>query len=347
MNLKVINLIIWLFIFKDKLGKAMEHDLSNFIHRAPAGCKISANLREKVLLKLIKAMRQIDAGSTLSQAAIAENELLLRSGGTVSSVYLSSVSDYIKKLEKRGDHNSSYPVIANDHISYEDLRGIVANKDSLNEYSYPLPCEIESKSSILVGCFDAVKSCRRCGINFIPSKYYNSSWVGEKSCRYHSGKVEKVSGLRVYGCCHAPVGDSHGCETGKWHVFEGYKQGGPTPRFSPLTNESNSNLKNIIALDAEMFYTVGGYEVSRLTLVDFHTEATLLDVLIEPRYVPVLDYNTKWSGVSAKLYESGEYEVIKFDEMKRKLSEFIGKETILIGHSLDNDLKILEVKILL
>jgi RNA exonuclease 1 len=98
-----------------------------------------------------------------------------------------------------------------------------------------------------------------------------------------------------------------------------------------------------VALDAEMFYTVGGYEVSRLTLVDFETEATLLDVLIEPRCAPVLDYNTKWSGVSAESYRSGELQVLKFAEAQKRLAEFIGSETILIGHSLDNDLRVLEV----
>lgn len=321
----------------------MEQDLSTFLHRAPAGFKISTNLREKVLLKLIKAMRQVDVGSTLSQAATVENELLLRSGGTVSSVYLSSVTDYIKKLEdKKGNFNTTSTINVtseSDGVSYEELREVVAKRDSLNEYEYPLPCDTES-GSILVGCFDTTRSCRRCGVNFVPLTYYNST-DSVKSCRYHSGRVEKVGGLRVYGCCHAPVGDSNGCVTGEWHVFEGYKKGDPTPRFPTLT--SDLDLKNIVALDAEMFYTVGGYEVSRVTLVDFHSETTLLDVLIEPRHLPVLDYNTKWSGVSAELYKSGEFEVIKFDEMKKKLSEFIGKETILIGHSLDNDLRILEV----
>ena len=33
--------------------------------------------------------------------------------------------------------------------------------------------------------------------------------------------------------------------------------------------------------------------------------------------------------------------------MQAKLAEIIGEETILIGHSLDNDLRVLEVKYLL
>ena len=322
----------------DKLVKAIENDLSTFLHRAPAGCKISATLREKVLLKLIKAMRQVDAGSTLCHAATVENELLMRSGGTVSSVYLSSVTDYIKRHENKCGDDAL--VVEKDAISYEDLREIVASKESMNEYAFPLPAG-DGEVTVLVECSQTTKTCRRCGVNFVPAKYYCSKEQGLKSCRYHSGKVEKVGGLRVYGCCHAPVGDAHGCETGEWHVFEGYKKGDPASRFHPLKSEFEG--KNVVALDAEMFYTVGGYEVSRLTLVDFFTESTLLDVLIEPRCAPVLDYNTKWSGVSAESYKSGEFVVMKFEEAKEKLAEFIGKETILIGHSLDNDLSVLEV----
>ena len=35
--------------------------------------------------------------------------------------------------------------------------------------------------------------------------------------------------------------------------------------------------------------------------------------------------------------------MLSFEEMRGKLAEIIGDETILIGHSLDNDLRVLEV----
>lgn len=310
-----------------------------FLHRAPTGCKLSASLREKVLLKLIKAMRQVDASSTLSQAADVEGELVARSGGgKITSVYLSSVSEYIKKhsssaITKDTDNTSS-------DVCYEELMGVVAPKELLTEYLYPLKCESDNPSS-LVGCIDSPRNCRRCGITFTPAKYY-ASIDTQTICRYHEGKVEKIGGLRVYGCCQAPVGDSNGCETRECHVFEGFKKGDPIPRYTKL--DSGKCERGAVALDAEMFYTVGGYEVSRVTAVDFFTEATLLDVLVSPRHTPVLDYNTKWSGVSAESYTSGELPVLSFAELKGKLAEIIGDETILIGHSLDNDLRLLEVK---
>lgn len=327
--------------FLDKLSLALESDLSKFLHRAPTGTKISMSLREKVLLKLIKSLRQIDAGSTLGRAAEIEAELL-RAAGNVSSVYLSSVSEYIKRCGVEGikkETNGEFKV------TYDDLYGIVAGNEMLKEYSYPLSLFPEQSADSLVGLFESVKGCRRCGVPFIPAKYYSDD-AGNRSgvCRYHSEKPERIGGLRVYGCCQAPVGDNNGCCTFEWHVFKGYKRGDPLPRYEQLNNPMVG--RTAVALDAEMFYTVGGYEVSRVTLIDFFTETTLLDVLVLPRCPPVLDYNTKWSGVSAELYEGGgELEVMEFEAMKGRLREFIGEETILIGHSLDNDLLVLEVKI--
>ena len=225
---------------------------------------------------------------------------------------------------------------------------IVADKKALAMFSYPLPADDKKSIDCLVGVSEEVKKCRRCGVPFTPAKYYNSNSNGSSGappCRYHQGRVERISGLRVYNCCQAPYCDSRGCCTFEWHVFEGYKRGDPAPRYNSINFVPGRGIKrNIIGLDAEMFYTVGGYEVSRLTLVDFFNESVLLDVLVEPRCSPVLDYNTKFSGVSAKSYESKELEVLSFDEMKERLSHFIGPETILIGHSLDNDLLVLEVR---
>lgn len=313
----------------------MENDLGTFLHRSPAGYKISASLREKVLLKLIKAMRLADAGSSLGQAAEVEAELLKKSGGSVSSVYLSSVSEYIKRTSI--DANRS-DIIDTHDVGYEDLKTILASKASLTEYTYPHPSAEEK--TVYVECTGSPKQCRRCGITFIPLKHYSDA-DGVNVCRYHSEKAERIGGLRVYGCCHAPVGDSNGCRTSSKHVFEGYCKDDPAPKFPSFP--MNENNIRAAALDAEMSHTVGGYEVSRVTLVDFFTEKTLLDVLVKPRCGPVLDYNTKWSGVSAESFVSGEYPVLEFEEAKGQLAQFIGPETILIGHSLDNDLRVLEV----
>lgn len=333
------------FLIFVELSRALESDISKFLHRAPPGCKVSATLRQKVLLKLVKSLRQVDSSSSLSRAAEVEADLLVRSrGGTVSSVYLSAVSEYIKRLDE-GGHKTQMVQTDAFEFEYDKLREIVAGKESLSEYSYPLQVsDPQEPGDTLVQVFNSVKVCRRCGKPFTPSKYYKDTAASEAACRYHHGKIEKIGGLRVYGCCQAPINDANGCCTHDWHVFEGYKRGEPLPRYHRLNyNLSSSEKSAVVALDAEMSYTVGGYEVSRVTLVDFFTESTLLDLLVLPRCPPVLDYNTKWSGVSAESFNRGDLEVVSFEAMRERIAQIVGEETILIGHSLDNDLLVLEV----
>lgn len=346
----------------DAIIKATEGSLVNFLHRAPAGFKISVELREKVLLKLVKALRAADATCTLARAAEIEYELLVKGSTRITSIYLSAVATRIKALEKLTNDTSecsNTSINSNtintsinsshennqlyDSATYEDLLALAASKSSLDMYSYPLISD-EANKSILVHCSTDRKSCRRCGMKFVPSAYYaESSEVARQPCRFHGGRVEKIGGLRVYGCCQAAVGDANGCETHEYHVFEGFNpRDDPTPRFPRLPSSLLSGSK-AVALDAEMCYTSGGYEVSRLTMVDFFSEATLLDVLVLPRCPPVIDYNTKWSGVDAKSFVEGKLAVRGFDEAIREVAQFIGPETIIIGHSLDNDLKVLEV----
>ena len=158
--------------------------------------------------------------------------------------------------------------------------------------------------------------------------------------------------MRVYSCCHS-TDASAGCSSAPFHVFEGKHQrrrGEEVLKFMKLPAMNSSALPlqyQALALDAEMFYTRGGYEASRVTLVDFFSEAAVLDCLVLPRYGPVLDYNTRYSGISAAMYEAegSALPVLTFDQLRSRLAELIQADTILIGHSLDNDLSVLEVSV--
>lgn len=233
--------------------------------------------------------------------------------------------------------------------SYEELKGISASRGMLAQFSYPTLFEAKtptSQPSTLVGCFETPQNCCRCGINFTPSKEYSPvESPPERVCRFHKRRIKRVGRSKVYECCNSTVGSTEGCEVRKWHVFEGYKRGDPFPRYPKLESTKSDLIRKAVALDAEMFYTTGGYEVSRVTVVDFFTEETIIDVMVLPRHPIVLDYNTQFSGVTAESYTSGELPVLEFAELKEKLAEIIGDSTILIGHSIDNDLQLLEVTI--
>lgn len=85
-----------------------------------------------------------------------------------------------------------------------------------------------------------------------------------------------------------------------------------------------------------MSYTTAGMECTRVTIVSWDGEI-ILDELVLPSF-PVLDLNTRFSGISdlskAKLTLS---------DIQNKIASFCSSETILAGHGLENDLKVLRL----
>lgn len=55
-----------------------------------------------------------------------------------------------------------------------------------------------------------------------------------------------------------------------------------------------------------------------------------------------MDYNTRWSGITAESY--AQENKISLSCLQEELCKFMHSETILIGHSLDSDLKSLRVR---
>ncbi|KAJ3269514.1 RNA exonuclease 3, partial [Blyttiomyces sp. JEL0837] len=94
--------------------------------------------------------------------------------------------------------------------------------------------------------------------------------------------------------------------------------------------------KTLVACDCEMSYTAGGMELTRVTFLD-QDGGVLIDELVKTKF-PVVDLNTKWSGVSdlsnAKLDLPGVHE---------KLNQFMSQNTFIVGHGLENDMNALRL----
>ncbi|XP_044763898.1 putative exonuclease GOR [Coccinella septempunctata] len=88
-----------------------------------------------------------------------------------------------------------------------------------------------------------------------------------------------------------------------------------------------------------MCYTVRGLELCRVTVLGFDG-ATVYDYFVQPEE-EVVDYNTRFSGVT----ESDVYgpKSKTFQQVQSHLLDFIDEDTILIGHALDNDLRVLKL----
>ena len=99
-------------------------------------------------------------------------------------------------------------------------------------------------------------------------------------------------------------------------------------------------------IDCEMVGVHMGYsELARLSAVDFFSGETLVDRFVDPKE-KVVDWRTPYSGVTpqvlAKAKASGEL-LDGLMEAREVLLEHIDDDTVLIGHTMNNDLDVLRI----
>lgn len=86
-------------------------------------------------------------------------------------------------------------------------------------------------------------------------------------------------------------------------------------------------------------YTTVGLELARVTAVDMQCK-TVFDTLVRPAH-PIVDYNTRFSGLTAHDFTSDV--TTSLTDVQAQLLSMVSMETILLGHSLDSDLRALKV----
>lgn len=108
-----------------------------------------------------------------------------------------------------------------------------------------------------------------------------------------------------------------------------------THHKSDLGSQSKPRL---IALDCEMCLTQIGLELARISLIDEDMN-TIMDEMVQPSY-PILDYLTQYSGIRE---ENLIGVTTSLQDIQQRLLGIIDQDTILIGHSLECDLKTLKL----
>ncbi|KAL5356252.1 ribonuclease H-like domain-containing protein [Aspergillus floccosus] len=198
---------------------------------------------------------------------------------------------------------------------------------------------------------DTTRKCRNCGA----AKRDISKDPAESVCRFHPAKKAFQQGIirgrgrgaqkkaRCFNC--KQPGRSKGCIIFSAHAFAA-----PDEKLGNMarTPAYKRGARKAIVLDCEMVGVLGASgrehsEVVRLSAVDFLSGEVIIDTYVSPQGL-VISWRTKFSGVNASVLAEKEQEgksIMGWQAARDLLWQFIDAQTVLIGHSLNNDLAVL------
>jgi RNA exonuclease 1 len=108
---------------------------------------------------------------------------------------------------------------------------------------------------------------------------------------------------------------------------------------TPMHAGPGEPVAKVFAVDCEMCYTQQGLELTRVTMLSQYG-VKLVDMLVLPTN-PITDYNTAYSGITAKMLDGV---TARLDDARKALFEHgLHSQSILVGHSLENDLRALKL----
>ncbi|KAJ6669517.1 hypothetical protein lerEdw1_000065 [Lerista edwardsae] len=302
------------------------------------GSKVPHDIRQRYVNFFVEEFLKVctTVNEAFDKALIEEKAIYDRCG--CKNMYLNIAVNTLKKLRDHGSASSdNFTGIA----LYRLLKDYVLTEEQLKENDYPEPNPEKPGTAMLFSCpvkpaiSDTSKRvCCRCGEIYTVTS--SGKHVRKEECNYHSGRVvrHKVpGGLETrYSCCEGVIG-SPGCQVAKVHVHDGRNEnldGFVKTFIKPPLLDGNHG---VFALDCEMCYTTRGLELSRVTVVDPSLQIAY-DTFVKPDN-EIIDYNTRFSGVTA---EDMKNTMTSIRDVQAILLNLFSADTILIGHSLENDL---------
>lgn len=316
------------FLCGGKVNKAVEPKFilpKEIKQAAPATIQV----RKKFIQAMVDVLKKKNPSIETPILEATEEEYKVASGAT-SNTYSQLIKKKIYELSNPEKFEEKVKKLS-DADYLKSLEALAIPKETLTKYGYimdiPTACTPEN-----------VRTCRRCN-----NEFKLNEQLDPIECHYHPGKVIKKDTFnKVYECCGGIVGgETDSCEVSKNHVFywsnpEEMQYAIPFKRTSDLFGTNKSSFK-AVGLDCEMGFTTRGFELLRITVVDFFSGEDILDILVKPKG-EVIDLNTKWSGI-AEIKE----EAMNFEDLIKLLGEVLDSNTILIGHGLENDMNAMRI----
>lgn len=218
----------------------------------------------------------------------------------------------------------------------------VASTHSSNSLSASAKEFIPSKLPLEEDIYEG-RNCARCNKLFYVFRD-TGECVNREECLYHWGKARSS---RKYSCCGRR--SKSGCEVATSHVWRGilYEISGQhkdldgfaktrVPRNRAQPSDGNYG---VYGIDGEMLFTTKGLQLCKVTVVGIDGRL-VYETIIRPDDT-IIDYNTRFSGVTARDLKRGSVKSLK--DVQNDLLGFINANTILIGHGLENDLRALKL----
>ncbi|SCU86231.1 LANO_0C07184g1_1 [Lachancea nothofagi CBS 11611] len=311
-------------------------------------------VRYEVLQKIVKTLERFESasGDTGRRAVEMEASVARKSGSGQSYRFNASVllRDLLKTKGKLPQESAAggrvKRVGTTIKLTRSDamrlLEGAVVDEAILAENGYntgKLEREVEDLQLSSAG--HKYTSCIRCN-----TKFDRLQIMSPATCRFHVQRKRYNRDTREgeYACCGETTSSTSflalGCKTLPHHVFRS-ETFDAMSQISPFKSTADiQGDANVLALDCEMAFTSLGYELIRLTVVDFFTSKLVFDEIVRP-FGEVIDLNSEFSGVHA----IEDHKSITFAEMLTQVlsKSMINGNSILIGHGMENDLNVLRL----
>ncbi|XP_011213156.3 putative exonuclease GOR [Bactrocera dorsalis] len=187
------------------------------------------------------------------------------------------------------------------------------------------------------------KQCVRCSRPFRVTT--TGDYITREKCIFHKGKLRRVYTQKKkynlqYTCCGASR-ESVGCASNPVHVWAGVVSGLNGPYSGFVHTRQLTDEPKVYALDCEMFHTGRGLALTKVTMIGFDGQLVYQN-FVRPE-TPIVDHNRRFSGVTDREVFKSKRPVKTLSEVQRDLLQIIDANSILIGHGLENDLRVLQM----